>query len=72
MRQILSGGMSCVYTNECRVTEDDIRRTAGREVMRSITESTEFGAWRKTTFNFLVAMRLGDTPVLIPNTMVKT
>ena len=23
-------------------------------------------------YNFLVAMRLGDTPVLIPNTMVKT
>ena len=30
------------------------------------------GAQTKSNANFLVAMRLGDTPVLIPNTMVKT
>ena len=27
---------------------------------------------QKKTTKILVAMRLGDTPVLIPNTMVKT
>ena len=27
---------------------------------------------QKITENFLVSMRLGDTPVPIPNTMVKT
>ena len=27
---------------------------------------------KRITENFPVAMRLGDTPVLIPNTMVKT
>ena len=30
------------------------------------------GTRQKTTEKFLVAMRLGETPVLIPNTMVKT
>ena len=33
------------------MTKDDIGRPAGREVMRSITESTEFEAWRMTTLN---------------------
>ena len=28
--------------------------------------------WELNNRKFLVAMRLGDTPVLIPNTMVKT
>ena len=64
--------MRCACTIECLMKKADIRRTAGREVMRSITESTEFDAWRMTTLMLLVAMRLGETPVLIPNTMVKT
>ena len=32
----------------------------------------EHGQSRRQQKNFPVAMRLGDTPVLIPNTMVKT
>ena len=40
--------------------------------MRSICE-WELGLREiETTEKFLVAMRLGETPVLIPNTMVKT
>ena len=54
------------------MTKDVIGRTAEREVMRSITESREFDAWTDKATIILVAMRLGDTPVLIPNTMVKT
>ena len=33
---------------------------------------SEHGQSRRQQKNFPVAMRLGDTPVLIPNTMVKT
>ena len=48
-------------------------RTTGREMMRSIIESMEVrGIANDNIKKFLVAMRLGDTPVLIPNTMVKT
>ena len=54
------------------MTKDVIGRTAEREVMRSITESRKFDAWTDKATKILVAMRLGDTPVLIPNTMVKT
>ena len=45
------------------------------EVMRSITEGEgreQHSDRKKTTKKFLVAMRLWDTPVLIPNTKVKT
>ena len=44
-----------------------------RELMRSIGESEGQGARAEETQlkKFLVAMRLEDTPVLIPNTMVK-
>ena len=59
------------------MTEGAIRRVAERELMRSISESE--GGRRmdeKTTKTnniiFPVVMRLGETPVLIPNTMVKT
>ena len=41
-------------------------------MMRSIIESTKFGIANDNIKKTLVAMRLGDTPVLIPNTMVKT
>ena len=54
------------------MTKDVIGRTAEREVMRSITEGRKFDAWTDKATMILVAMRLGDTPVLIPNTMVKT
>ena len=45
----------------------------GRELMRSIGESEGQGARAEETQlkKYLVAMRLEDTPVLIPNTMVK-
>ncbi len=62
------------------MTEDIIGRTAERELMRSISESEEVRCMDGTgTYNlyvfykdiFPVAMRLEDTPVPIPNTMVK-
>ena len=53
------------------MTEDDIWRTAERELMRSISESGR-APWTEKQQKLLVAMRLGETPVLIPNTMVKT
>ena len=50
-----------------------IGRATEHEVMRSITEGegseSHDGGGQQ---HFLVAMRLRDTPVLIPNTMVKT
>ena len=72
MRQVLAGCRCRARTDRCRMTKDVIGRTAEREVMRSITESREFDAWTDKATIILVAMRLGDTPVLIPNTMVKT
>ena len=60
---------------DCESTQNDIRRATEHEVMRSITEG-EGKASSMTTKKhhkkFLVAMRLWDTPVLIPNTKVKT
>ncbi len=51
-----------------------IERTTEHELMRSISEGEEGSgtATKEQQKTFLVAMRLGDTPVLIPNTMVKT
>ena len=72
MRWILVRRRRCASTIDCGLAEDIIGRTAEREVMRSITESREFDAWTDKATKILVAMRLGDTPVLIPNTMVKT
>ena len=40
--------------------------------MRSICEETNGARNKYNIQDFPVAMRLGDTPVLIPNTMVKT
>ena len=58
------------------------RRDSESENVRRMDELKQRSFWwrmRKriaiegnTKLNFLVAMRLGDTPVLIPNTMVKT
>ena len=44
-------------------------------MMRSIIESEVDSAWttiKETTNKIPVVMRLGETPVLIPNTKVKT
>ena len=59
-------------TPGCQEMDWDIRRTAEHEVFRRNTEGEGSGARTDTTKEFLVAMRLWDTPVLIPNTMVKT
>ena len=49
-----------------------IRRRAEHEVMRSITEGEEVRRMTvKGASGILVAMRLRDTPVPIPNTLVK-
>ena len=76
MRQILEGSRCRVYTNRCEMTESGIWRVTEREMFRRNIESegTEHGRQETTQLNkeFLVAMRLWDTPVLIPNTMVKT
>ena len=73
MCQVLTGHRRGACTPGCGVAEAEIGRTAEHELMRSISEGRMFGHMTtKTTFNLLVAMRLGDTPVLIPNTMVKT
>ena len=37
--------MRCASTIECELTGYIIGRTAERELMRSISESREFGAW---------------------------
>ena len=49
-----------------------IRRTAERELSRRDSESGREEQDDKAKERYLVAMRLGETPVLIPNTMVKT
>ena len=43
------------------------KEAKSRELLRAITVKVQ-----NNLIKFLVAMRLGDTPVLIPNTMVKT
>ena len=55
--------------------QDIIERATEREMMRSIIESEVDSAWttiKETTNKIPVVMRLGETPVLIPNTKVKT
>ena len=55
--------------------QDIIKRTTEREVTRSVTESEGSEGHsdeEEQLQRFPVAMRLGETPVLIPNTMVKT
>ena len=52
--------------------QDCIRSAAEHEVFRRNTEGEGSGARTDTTKEILVAMRLWDTPVLIPNTIVKT
>ena len=62
------------------ICQGQINRTVRRQ--KSLREETEFlPVWylrvlqirsERSEEDFLVAMRLGDTPVLIPNTMVKT
>ena len=57
------------------MTKDSIWRAIEREMMRSIIESEVDSAWttiKETTNKIPVVMRLGETPVLIPNTKVKT
>ena len=72
MRWILAGAGERACTVNCELTKDDIGRTAEPERMRSISDG-EDGRSMATNQRILpVAMRLGDTPVLIPNTMVKT
>ena len=54
--------------------QDCIRSAAEHEVFRRNTEGEGVRGMTDKNGNktFLVAMRLWDTPVLIPNTMVKT
>ena len=62
-------------TPGCQEMDWDIRRTAEHEVFRRNTEGEGVRGMTDKNGNtkeFLVAMRLWDTPVLIPNTMVKT
>ena len=57
------------------MTKDSIWRATERKMMRSIIESEVDSAWttiKETTNKIPVVMRLGETPVLIPNTKVKT
>ena len=56
------------------MTEGIIWRTTEREVTRSVAESRGWARMddKRNNYMTLVAMRLGETPVLIPNTMVKT
>ena len=57
------------------MTKDNIWRATEREMMRSIIESEVDSAWttiKEQLKKIPVVMRLGETPVLIPNTMVKT
>ena len=54
--------------------QDIIERATEREMTRSVIESkgSERHSDQKTTETIPVVMRLGETPVLIPNTKVKT
>ena len=74
--------LSCQATRNARagrITSEQVRESnsTGEHIARAIIDSKrseeEMSISKKyTTKNFLVAMRLGDTPVPIPNTMVKT
>ena len=61
-----------VYTQRQGKSMGLIRRTAERELSRRDSESGREEQDDKAKGRYLVAMRLGETPVLIPNTMVKT
>ena len=54
--------------------QDIIERATEREMTRSVIESkgSERHSDKETTNKIPVVMRLGETPVLIPNTKVKT
>ena len=55
---------------ECQETSYGERPSAS--CPEGIARVRTVDAWTDSSGRFLVAMRLGDTPVLIPNTMVKT
>ena len=59
-----------VYFHKRRQTNGFIRSATERELFRRNSESGR--VHERNNLIILVAMRLGDTPVLIPNTMVKT
>ena len=52
--------------------EADIRRPLIHEINRRFMNGERAARGLDNFITFLVAMRLWDTPVLIPNTMVKT
>ena len=73
MRRMKAGVRSCACTGGWRVTRSGIGRTAEREIVRSTVESEGGRCMANEQLKKIpVAMRLGDTPVLIPNTKVKT
>ena len=72
MRQFYEDNIRCVYTEGCEPRKRAIRRTAEPKYANAYEVK---GVRRMTDERhkiFLVTMRIGDTPVLIPNTMVKT
>ena len=73
MRQFYEEDIRCVYTGGCKPRKRAIGRTAEPKYaeayeVKGVCSMTD----ERGIKNFLVTMRIGDTPVLIPNTMVKT